>query len=233
MESWISLYRKFLEWEWYEDINTKCVFIHCLLKANNEDKNWKGKLIKRGQFFTSIQSLSKELRLTSKQVRISLSKLKKTQELGIQGASDGTMITVCKFDHYQDNKKQKGKQRGKRRANGGQQHNNINNIININIDFYETELKNLNGEIYSDYYKQFVNIILGKSKHYDEKIDNVLKLEKQVSYKEFCKLYDKTKEKKEKSLLSSFLLSMANNDKYTKNKKSLYLTLNNWLNKHD
>ena len=31
---WISLYRKFTEWEWYTDANTMRVFLHLLLKAN-------------------------------------------------------------------------------------------------------------------------------------------------------------------------------------------------------
>ena len=89
MEGWISLYRKFIDWEWYDDNNTKSVFIHCLLKANNEQKVWRGKTINRGQFFTSIKSLCDELKLTDKQVRIALNKLKKTKEIATQGANNG------------------------------------------------------------------------------------------------------------------------------------------------
>ncbi len=108
-----------------------------------------------------------------------------------------------------------------------------NNNIDISINFYQNEIKDYEGTGYIKQYIQFVDIILGKSKHYDKQIDNVLKVENQVSYREFCKLYDKSKLKKEKSLLSSFLLSMANDDKYTKGKKSLYLTMNNWLKRHE
>jgi hypothetical protein len=47
MIGWLKLHRKLLQWEWYPDVNVRLVFIHCLLKANYEDKHWKGKLIKR------------------------------------------------------------------------------------------------------------------------------------------------------------------------------------------
>jgi len=150
---WIYLHKCLLDWEWYKDVNTKCLFIHCLLKANYIDKDWKGKLIKRGQFFTSIENLSNELSLTPKQIRTSLKKLEKTKELGIQGASNGTMITVYKYDSYQDiyaNKGQAiGQTKGKQRANKGQQLNKEEikeEIINNNI---ELDFKNLNFKIWS------------------------------------------------------------------------------------
>ena len=47
-QGFILLHRKLLEWEWYTDHNTKMVFIHCLLKANFEKKEWRGVVIERG-----------------------------------------------------------------------------------------------------------------------------------------------------------------------------------------
>ena len=86
---WISLHRQFLEWEWYDDINTKCLFIHLLLIANHKDAKWRGKTIKRGQRFLSIKNISNDLNLSQKQIRTSLGKLKKTGEIGTQGESNG------------------------------------------------------------------------------------------------------------------------------------------------
>ena len=34
-EGWISLYRKFLDWQWYDYPTVKIVFLHCLLSANH------------------------------------------------------------------------------------------------------------------------------------------------------------------------------------------------------
>lgn len=116
----ILLHRKLLEWEWYDDINTKSLFIHCLLKANHKDNNWRGQLIKRGQFFTSLNHLSFDLKLTTKQIRLSLEKLIKTNEIQSKGANKGTMITVCNYDSYQKKQILKDKQTDKERANKGQ-----------------------------------------------------------------------------------------------------------------
>jgi hypothetical protein len=117
---YIKLWRRFLEWEWYDDINCKAVFIHCLLKANYKDKSWRGKIINRGQFFTSIDILAKELHLTTKQIRMSLSKLELTGEIIKKGASEGTYIIVCNYDNYQHIDEAEGQTNGERRASEGQ-----------------------------------------------------------------------------------------------------------------
>ena len=122
MESsgYIKLFRKFLDWEWYDDINCKVVFIHLLIKANYKDKQWRGKVIKRGQLFTSVENLSAELHLTNKQIRIAISKLETTGEIIKNGASDGTYITVCNYDNYQQSEQAEGQAEGEPRANEGQ-----------------------------------------------------------------------------------------------------------------
>ena len=113
MEGWIKSHRSILIWDWYSDINTKILFIHLLLKANFEEKSWRGILINRGELFTSINHLSIELGISEKQIRNSLKKLKNTNEIYIKGASNGTMITICKYDDYQQIEIKKGKQKGK------------------------------------------------------------------------------------------------------------------------
>ena len=56
-KEYIKVFRKMLQWEWYTDSKTKALFLHCLLKANWKDTKWKGMVIKRGQFVTSLPSL--------------------------------------------------------------------------------------------------------------------------------------------------------------------------------
>jgi len=102
MSGYISLHRKLLDWEWYNDNNTKILFIHCLLKANWEDKNWQGSLIKRGSFITSIETLSNELNLTFQNIRTSLSKLEKTNEIVKNSTNKNTLLTIVKYDDYQN-----------------------------------------------------------------------------------------------------------------------------------
>ena len=116
---YIKLFRKLIEWQWYDEPATKAVFIHCLLKANWIEKTWRGKEIKPGQFFTSINNLSKDLGISEKQVRTALKRLEKTGEICTKGANKGTMITVCKYESYQEKENPKGEQRAnKGRAKG-------------------------------------------------------------------------------------------------------------------
>jgi DNA-binding transcriptional MerR regulator len=120
VEGWIKLHRALLEWEWYDDIPSKVLFIHLLLKCNHADGNYRGRKVLRGQRWTSIGHLAKETGLTVKQIRAAIEKLESTGEIGTQGASDGTMVTVCKYDCYQEMQKQVGKQKGEQKASEGQ-----------------------------------------------------------------------------------------------------------------
>ena len=99
--SWIKLHRKFLQWEWYDDINTKVLFLHLLLKANYVDKKWRGVVIKRGQHLTGRFSLSKETGLSQQQIRTSLDKLISTNEITKQSTSQYTIITINNYEKYQ------------------------------------------------------------------------------------------------------------------------------------
>lgn len=66
---YIKFYRRFLDWEWYQDSNCVRLFIHLLLRSNFKDNKWQGIEVKRGQIITSINHLSKETGLSEQQVR--------------------------------------------------------------------------------------------------------------------------------------------------------------------
>lgn len=103
---YIKLFRKMLNWEWYTDVNTKVLFLHCLLKANWKDGSWHGHAYKRGQFITSLKSLSKETGLTIQQVRTALDHLKSTGELTSTEYPKFRVITVVSYDLFQSTNKQ-------------------------------------------------------------------------------------------------------------------------------
>lgn len=141
-----------LNWEWYTDTNVKVVFLHCLLKANYQRKEWKGQIIERGQFVTSIIHLSEELHLTPKQIRGALNKLKMTNNVAIKGANKYSIITICNYDNYQASKEDEGQTKGQAngQSNNQQKGNNKRNKEykdiadifekdNINIISKETE----------------------------------------------------------------------------------------------
>ena len=101
MEGWIKIHRQILNWEWYKDINVKILFIHLLLTANHQEKNWKGQLVKRGQKLTSLQHLANETGLTLQQTRTALIKLKSTGEITYTTTNKYTLVTIAKYNDYQ------------------------------------------------------------------------------------------------------------------------------------
>ncbi len=118
------LHRVFTDWEWYQDGNVSRVFIHCLLRANTEDKMWRGILIKKGSFISSYAKLSAEIGLSPKIIRTSINKLIRTNELAHQSTTKYSTISIVKWEHYQKKGKQTGKQTGSQRANRGQTEGN-------------------------------------------------------------------------------------------------------------
>ena len=102
---WIKLHRQLLEWEWYDDTNTKCLFLHCLLRANHSDTEWRGHKIKRGQFLTSVDTLTRETGLSVSQIRTSMKKLISTNEIASKSQARSTVITVVEYDSHQDSDK--------------------------------------------------------------------------------------------------------------------------------
>lgn len=113
----IKLHRKFLDWGWYPDINTKAVFIHLLLAANFKDTEFMGQVIKAGQAVVSLDSLSRDLRLSVKQVRTALAHLEKTGDIKKQSAKRFTIVTIANWELYQVDK---GQSNGNVRADKGQ-----------------------------------------------------------------------------------------------------------------
>lgn len=98
----IKIYRSLLEWEWYQDTNTKTVFIHLLLTANYEDKNWKGNKICRGQKVTSYQNLANELNMSIQNVRTAIKHLISTGEITNKQHAKYSLITIKNYDKFQE-----------------------------------------------------------------------------------------------------------------------------------
>lgn len=119
-ETFIALFRKMMNWEWYTDVPVKTLFLHCILRANYYDNMFRGKLIKRGSFTTSLNELSIQTGLTIKQIRNAFTKLEKTNEIIKKGANTHTLVTVVNYDKYQLEDKSKGKQDDNQKTNEGQ-----------------------------------------------------------------------------------------------------------------
>ena len=146
---WIKLHRKILDWEWFTSPSTLQLFIYLLLRANKEDKKWRGILIKRGQLVTSVATISEETKLSTQQVRTSLNRLKSTNEITSKTTNRFTLVTVCKYESYQlyEEVEQQTKQQAlqqtnnKQITNTQQQHKNNKNIRNNNKESILTNVR--------------------------------------------------------------------------------------------
>ena len=139
----IKLFRRMVYWEWYTDVNTTKLFLHCLLMANWKPGKWRGVSYERGQFFTSLDSLSKETGLSVQEVRTALEHLVSTNEVTSTTTNKYTLISVVSFDKYQGeqqaeqqtNNKQINKQStSNQQADQQQNKNNKNNKNNKELE---------------------------------------------------------------------------------------------------
>lgn len=105
MSGWIKLHRKVLKWEWYNDPSTFRVFTHLLLTANHKPDKWQGIVIGRGQVVTGLYALSEKTGLSPRNIRTAMTKLKSTNELTIRTTNRFSIITIVKYDDYQDGDK--------------------------------------------------------------------------------------------------------------------------------
>jgi len=139
MASFITVDRKILKWEWYQDVKVFHLFLYFLLRANWEDGRWKGIDVKRGQLITGRLQLSKDTGLSEREIRTCLEKLKTTGEIAIKTTSKYSIVTICKYDVYQNKydktDQQNDQQNDQRKTNErptSDQQTTTNNTLNNN-----------------------------------------------------------------------------------------------------
>lgn len=102
MNGWIKIHRKFLDWQWFDKPEAVKLFVYLLLRANHKDGYWQGHEIKKGQFITSAQTISKDTKLSLQTIRTLLKKFELTNEIVVKSTNKFTMLTICKYECYQD-----------------------------------------------------------------------------------------------------------------------------------
>lgn len=98
---YVKLYRSLLKWEWYDDVNTKVVFLHLLLTVSIEDSRWHGTVIRRGSRVSSYAVLAKETRLSVDMVRTAIKHLESTGEVTRYKYPKYTVFAINNFDKFQ------------------------------------------------------------------------------------------------------------------------------------
>ena len=175
----ITLHRKILDWEWYEDANVMRVFLHLLLTANHKDKKWKGTTIKRGQLATSHESIAMKLGLSKMQVRVTLKKLKDSNEIITNVAPSYQLVTIVKYDDYQSKQDYGNTQiTPEQHPNNTQRNtqitpnNNDNNNNNVNND---NNIRTMDIKVLKDAYVKNDRLVEAISSNYKMDIPALLK----------------------------------------------------------
>lgn len=156
MKGWVKIHRSFLTWEWFDKPEMVQLFVYLLLKANHDAKEWHGIVIERGQIVTSVARIAAETRLSAQVVRTCINRLKSTNEITSTSTNKYTIITICKYDTYQESEadanEQSNEQINEQLTNEQQTNNNqlttnknVKNIRTIRSDsiYTHTELSYL------------------------------------------------------------------------------------------
>jgi len=98
-----------------------------------------------------------------------------------------------------------------------------NTNVFIYSKFYDSEIKISNSD---SKYLFFVKFIYGQNET-NEKLSGLLQIKNQLTFEQFTKLLEKAKTNGMK--LMDIVTKIENDKKYWKGKKSLYLTMNNWI----
>lgn len=140
MSGWIKLHRKFLDWEWFNKSEAVHLFLYMLLKANHKDGKWQGVDVKRGQFISSLGNISNATGLSIQVIRTNLKRLEKTSEIEVKSTSQFTIVTICKYECYQQENETTNKQLTNEQQTTNKQsttNKNEKNNKEINIDYFD------------------------------------------------------------------------------------------------
>jgi len=216
MEGWITIHRKIQTWGWYKKSDMVHLFIHLLLNANRIPGEWQGIKIGRGQLITGRKQLSLDTGITERSIRTCLNRLKTTSELTIKTTNKYSLITILKYDDYQQNKTKTTSKTTSKTPTSDQQVTTNNNITRKQYNTW--------CESSDETYKAFVDWLY-ISNPTGEPLNNVLSLGGQISPTSFKNLMAKYPKDKIKTTIEN----MESKDLSKYNIKSFVLALNNWL----
>ena len=98
---WMKLYYSMLDWEWIRCPEMVCLWINLLLRASNSTRREKGMTIRRGQVVASRSQLAKQCGISEQSVRTCITRLISAKQITVLSTKQATIITICKFDKYQ------------------------------------------------------------------------------------------------------------------------------------
>lgn len=139
MKGYIKLDRKILNWGWFKEENMLKLWLYLLLTAQHQDTYIKGVMLKRGEVLFGRKQASKDTGISEQSIRTCINRLKSTNEITTKSTNKYTIITILKYDEYQNNNKKSTTKSTKKLTNNqpttNQQlttYKNVNNDKNVN-----------------------------------------------------------------------------------------------------
>lgn len=120
---WIKIYRSLLYWEWADVPEMVALWVRLIIRVTHEDTQWHGVTISRGQLVTTTAKLAAESGLSPQQVRTCLDRLKASNQINTQTTNKYTIITICKYEAYQETETTEQQTNGKQTTRKQQTNN--------------------------------------------------------------------------------------------------------------
>ncbi len=140
---WISLHRKIQDTPIYSDSHAVHLWVHLLLKANHQDKeflfNGSMQTVKRGQLLTGRKVLSSETGINESKIQRLLKTFEKCQMIEQQANNKSRLISITNYDSHQASEQQVNS----KRTTDEQQvntNNNVNKDNKVNKFSFKNEL---------------------------------------------------------------------------------------------
>lgn len=141
MQGWVSLHRKLLASEIFQNDKMLKIFIYCLLKASHTEHSQKvGRqtvLLKPGQFVYGRKKAAIELDMKESTVRDYMDILKEDGTIAMNPTNKFSIVTIVNWAFYQDKDEKTDNKNDSKKPTKGQQkdtNNNGNNADNDNND---------------------------------------------------------------------------------------------------
>lgn len=110
MSGYVKIFREIDKWGWRHKPNTFSLFMYLLTNTNYVEGHFEGHLIKKGQVVFGRKRVAETLGMTEQNVRTALNHLKSTNEITIKTTAKFSIITITKWEKYQEGNQQTNQQ---------------------------------------------------------------------------------------------------------------------------
>lgn len=97
----MKLWRSIEDWEWYNDVPCRLLFMHCLVKVNRLPGTFQGEPIAPGEWPTSLPKMALGAGISEQQVRTAINKLRSTGDIRDRSTGAFRVVSVCNWEHWQ------------------------------------------------------------------------------------------------------------------------------------